>query len=108
MLAELKVHCHNFKSNDPDEISAYLGNIYTETQFALRDTLRGSVVVVGHEWNGVGIYDIECDMPFDFRSDFARTDYMVFSCHRGDATFSSEALVSQCSIGDVIPISSSE
>lgn len=105
-MSESLARNHHFHSDDPDEVSAFIERIYADNRFRARRAEKRDVSMSGQEWNGIGIYDVDYEMPFHFRSDEARPNYLFLSCTRGGSTYSSAGLVAQCTVGDVIPISS--
>lgn len=97
---------HRFHSDDPDEVSDFIGTIYADNQFTAQHAVRRDVSMTGHEWNGVGIYDVDYLMPFHFRSNDARPNYLFLSCRRGHAQYESDGADAGCAVGDVMPVSS--
>lgn len=97
---------HRFHSNDPDEVADFIGKIYADNLFAAQHAKKQDVNMAGHEWNGVGIYDVDYEMPFNFHSEEARPNYLLVSCNRGSSTYSNGKSVTGCSPGAVLPISS--
>ena len=106
-MSESQVQTHSFRSVDADEVSDFLVSIYSENRFrALRAGPRG-VVINGQQWNGIGTYDGNFEMPFHFESDGDPNNYFFSSCINGESTYTSGNTVAQCKIGDVIPVSPS-
>ncbi|MCA8254912.1 helix-turn-helix domain-containing protein [Burkholderia sp. AU31624] len=97
---------HRFHSDDPDEVSDFIGTIYADNQFTAQHAVRRNVSMTGHEWNGIGVYDVDYLMPFHFRSNDARPNYLFLSCRRGQARYESNGDDAACATGDVMPISS--
>lgn len=106
-MNESQVHTHRFHSNDPEEVADFIGQIYADNLFAAQHARKQDVNMAGHEWNGVGIYDVDYQMPFNFRSEEARPNYLLVSCNRGGSTYSDGKASTGCSPGQVVPISSS-
>ncbi|PVX85638.1 helix-turn-helix domain-containing protein [Paraburkholderia unamae] len=100
------VETHHFHSDDPDEVSDFIGRIYADNRFVAQQATRQNVDMAGQEWNGIGIYDVDYHMPFCFRSEEARPNYLFLSCNRGGSTYSSGDSKTVCMPGDVMPISS--
>lgn len=55
---------------------------------------------------GIGIYNVDYLLPFHFRSEEARPNYLLLSCNRGGSTYSGEGAEALCIPGEVMPISS--
>ncbi|RRW87884.1 AraC family transcriptional regulator [Pandoraea apista] len=97
---------HEFHSNDPDQVSEFIGRIYADNQFRPQRAARRDVVIGGVEWRGIGVYDVDYKMPFRFHSEMDRPNYLFLTCRRGGATYSAQnGREAQCSLGDVMPIS---
>lgn len=107
MISELPIQTHRFHSDDPDEVSHFIEKIYADNHFRAQHADRKPVNMDGQEWNGIGIYDVDYEMPFHFHSLEPRPNYLFLSCCRGGSTYTSGTTVAQCAIGDVMPISSS-
>lgn len=101
-----EVLTHRFHSNDPDEVADFIGKIYADNLFAAQHAKKQDVKMAGNEWNGIGIYDVDYEMPFSFRSEEARPNHMVVSCNRGSSTYSNGTTVTGFSPGAALPISS--
>ncbi|CAB5154749.1 AraC family regulatory protein [Burkholderia cenocepacia] len=97
---------HRFNSDDPDEVSEFIGTIYADNQFTAQHAVRRNVSMSGHEWNGIGVYDVDYLMPFDFCSSDARPNYLFLSCRRGNAQYRGDGADAACVVGDVMPVSS--
>lgn len=96
----------SFQSDDPDEVSEFIGRIYADNQFVAQHAVRKDVRMAGYEWQGIGIYEVDYEMPFRFHSDQARPNYLMLSCNRGGSTYKYGGADVLCSPGDVMPISS--
>lgn len=105
-MSERQIQTHHFHSDDPDEVSDFIRRIYADNQFSAQHALRRDVNMSGQEWNGIGIYDVDYQMPFDFHSEEMRPNYLFLSCNRGGSTYSSGKAETACIPGDVLPISS--
>ncbi|WP_322040204.1 AraC family transcriptional regulator [Burkholderia diffusa] len=103
---ESPTQTHRFHSDDPDEVSNFIEKIYADNRFRAQHAARKIVTMSGQEWNGIGIYDVDYEMPFHFHSEEPRPNYLFLSCHRGGSTYTSGGTIAQCAIGDVMPISS--
>ncbi|EPZ84623.1 AraC family transcriptional regulator [Burkholderia cenocepacia] len=106
MMSESSILTHSFHSDDPDEVSDFIEKIYADNRFRAQHADRKAVNMGGQEWNGIGIYDVDYEMPFHFHSPEPRPNYLFLSCRRGGSTYTSGATVAQCTVGDVMPISS--
>lgn len=106
MISESSIQTHSFHSDDPDEVSSFIEKIYADNRFRAQHANRKAVNMGGQEWNGIGIYDVDYEMPFHFHSPEPRPNYLFLSCRRGGSTYTSGGTVAQCTVGDVIPISS--
>ncbi|NHH82098.1 hypothetical protein DRA46_04221 [Burkholderia gladioli] len=100
------VEHHRFQSADPDEVSAFISQIYADNRFAAHRASAREISIAGQAWNGISICDVDYDIPFRFDSELARPNYLILSCTRGGARYSRERLATDCAPGDVIPISS--
>ncbi|MGS0897364.1 helix-turn-helix domain-containing protein [Burkholderia stagnalis] len=107
-MSESAVKTHCFHSNDPDEVSDFIEKIYADNFFHAHIAEKRDVNMGGQEWDGIGIYDVDYEMPFSFRSEAARPNYLFISCERGGSTYSTSSSTTQCKIGDMIPISSTD
>ncbi|WP_334068810.1 helix-turn-helix domain-containing protein [Burkholderia cepacia] len=105
MDASLLQHL-SFQSDDPDEVSEFIGRIYADNRFVAQHAVRKDVNMAGYEWQGIGIYEVDYQMPFHFHSDEARPNYLMLSCNRGGSTYRYDGTDVQCAPGDVMPISS--
>ncbi|HGO6081695.1 helix-turn-helix domain-containing protein [Burkholderia cenocepacia] len=105
-MSDSLLRTHRFRSDDPEEVSDFIGRIYADNQFTPQHAVRGNVNMSGHEWNGIGVYDVDYLMPFHFRSSEARPNYLFLSCRRGDAQYRSDGSDAACVVGDVMPVSS--
>lgn len=101
-----KLKTYGFRSNEPDQVSEFIEKIYAGNTFRAQHAERKDVNMSGIEWQGIGIYDVDYEMPFHFHSDGRRPNYLFLSCERGGATYTSAGSSIQCGIGDVLPISS--
>lgn len=100
------VKSSSFHSCNPEEVSEFIERIYADNKFRAQSNERKDVSMVGQSWRGIGIYDVDYEMPFKFLSEGGRPNYLFLSCVRGGACYSSDdGSQSQCSLGDVIPIS---
>ncbi|AOI68159.1 AraC family transcriptional regulator [Burkholderia ubonensis] len=106
MNIESSIKTHSFRSDDPDQVSEFIEQIYADNRFRAQHADKKPVSMGGQEWKGVGIYDVDYEMPFHFQSEEPRPNYLFLSCRRGGSTYTSGTTVAQCSIGDVVPISS--
>ncbi|WP_347879971.1 AraC family transcriptional regulator [Burkholderia cenocepacia] len=106
MISESPIQTHRFHSDDPDEVSHFIEKIYADNRFRAQHAARRTVNMGGQEWNGIGIYDVDYEMPFHFHSEEPRPNYLFLSCRRGGSTYTSGGTIAQCAIGDVMPISS--
>ncbi|OXI37342.1 AraC family transcriptional regulator [Burkholderia aenigmatica] len=106
MISESPIQTHSFHSDDPDEVSDFIEKIYADNRFRAQHADRKAVNMGGQEWNGIGIYDVDYEMPFHFHSSEPRPNYLFLSCRRGGSTYTSGGTVAQCAVGDVMPISS--
>ncbi|HHV7525567.1 TPA: helix-turn-helix domain-containing protein [Burkholderia orbicola] len=97
---------HSFQSNDPDEVSSFIGKIYADNRFEAQHAKKQNVTMAGHEWRGIGIYDVDYRMPFHFSSEESRPTYLFLSCGRGHASYLKGNKSVECGPGDVLPISS--
>ncbi|MDF0506446.1 helix-turn-helix domain-containing protein [Burkholderia cenocepacia] len=104
-MSDPRLRTHRFRSDDPDEVSDFIGRIYADNEFKAQHSVRRNVSMTGQEWNGVGIYDVDYLMPFHFRSNESRPNYLFLSCRRGIARYESDGVESACAVGDVMPIS---
>ncbi|WP_321876110.1 helix-turn-helix transcriptional regulator [Burkholderia cenocepacia] len=107
-MEEPPIQTHSFKSENPEEVSDFIEKIYADNYFRPQHTANRPVCMIGQEWNGVGIYDVNYEMPFVFTSEAPRPNYLFLSCTRGGATYSNGLEVAQCTVGDVMPISANE
>lgn len=107
-MKEPPIQTHSFESDDPDEVSDFIERIYADNYFCAQHSANRPVSMMGKEWNGIGIYDVNYEMPFVFSSEAPRPNYLFLSCTRGGATYSNGKEVTQCTVGDVMPISSTE
>ncbi|MDR8727174.1 helix-turn-helix transcriptional regulator [Burkholderia pseudomultivorans] len=106
MISESRPQTHSFHSDDPDEVSDFIEKIYADNRFRAQHADRKAVNMGGQEWRGIGIYDVDYEMPFHFHSSEPRPNYLFLSCRRGGSTYTSGTTVAQCTVGDVMPISS--
>ncbi|MBU9185950.1 AraC family transcriptional regulator [Burkholderia multivorans] len=106
MIRESPIQTHCFQSDDPDEVSDFIERIYADNRFRPQHAEKRIVNMGGQEWNGIGIYDVDYEMPFHFQSEEPRPNYLFLSCRRGGSTYTSGSAVAQCAVGDVMPISS--
>ncbi|KVG61965.1 helix-turn-helix transcriptional regulator [Burkholderia pseudomultivorans] len=106
MIREAPIQTHSFQSDDPEEVSDFIEKIYADNRFRPQHAERRIVNMGGQEWNGIGIYDVDYEMPFHFQSEEPRPNYLFLSCRRGGSTYTNGATVAQCTVGDVMPISS--
>ncbi|CAI8695834.1 MULTISPECIES: helix-turn-helix transcriptional regulator [Burkholderia] len=105
-MSESDAKTHHFHSNDPEEVSDFIEKIYADNHFRAQHAEKRDVNMGGQEWRGIGIYDVDYEMPFSFHSEEARPNYLFLSCERGGSTYSTSDSIAQCTIGDMIPISS--
>ncbi|MBN3785941.1 helix-turn-helix domain-containing protein [Burkholderia sp. Ac-20353] len=105
-ISESPVRTHRFHSSDPDEVSDFIEKIYADNRFRAQHAANRNVNMGGQEWSGIGIYDVDYEMPFHFHSEQPRPNYLFLSCNRGGSTYSTANTVAQCTTGDVMPISS--
>lgn len=96
-------------SDCPDEVSAFIGAAYTSNRFERLGRKKDlSADVVGHVWQGIGVYDVNFEMPFSFLSETSTRRHMILGCRRGTAKCGRGGDRSTRSVGDVLPISSGE
>ncbi|EJB8386779.1 TPA: helix-turn-helix domain-containing protein [Pseudomonas aeruginosa] len=106
MEKSVTVKSSSFHSCNPEEVSEFIERIYADNKFRAQSSERKDVIMFGQSWRGIGIYDVDYEMPFKFLSEGGRPNYLFLSCVRGGACYSSDdGSHSQCSVGDVIPIS---
>ncbi|WP_246184650.1 helix-turn-helix domain-containing protein [Pandoraea commovens] len=98
-----------FSSTKPEEVSKFIDEVYTSNRFEPLDSRRDqSVDIVGYGYEGVGVYDVDFEMPFSFASDAATQRHLILSCHGGAANFSRGSAEIACTPGDVVPVSLGE
>lgn len=97
---------YGFHSDEPEQVSEFIEKIYAGNAFRAQHAVRRDVNMVGMEWRGIGIYDVDYEMPFHFHSEEGRPNYLFLSCERGGAKYLASGASLSCQVGDVIPISS--
>jgi len=97
---------HGIHSKDPDEISTFIGQIYSGNQFLPHRALKRDVSIVGQTWNRIGFYEFDSQLPFSFVTEEIRSSYLFLSCTGGNATRSSNKRTTECASDDVVPTSS--
>jgi transcriptional regulator GlxA family with amidase domain len=105
-MSDLCVSEHYFQSKNPDEISTFIEQIYSGNQFLPRRMLKQNVSIVGRTWDGIGFYEFDSRLPFNFVTDEIRPSYLFLSCTRGNATRSHGKEATECGTGDVVATSS--
>lgn len=96
---------HGIHSQDPDEISTFIGQIYSGNQFLPHRALKQDISIIGQTWNGIGFYEFDSQLPFSFVTEEIRSSYLFLSCTSGNATRSSHKRTTECASGDVVPTS---
>jgi AraC-like DNA-binding protein len=97
----------HFQSKNPEEISTFIGQIYSGNTFVPHRMLEQDVSIVGRTWNGIGFYEFDSRLPFSFVTDEIRPSHLFLSCIRGNAMRSNGEEITECRDGDVVPTSSS-
>lgn len=95
-----------FHSRSADEVSEYIGNIYSGNRFMPRSATANDVSIVGRTWNDVGIYDFDSRAPFSFETEEVRSNYLFVLGTHGSAQRTSGHDKTICTIDDVVPTSS--
>ncbi|ACA93601.1 AraC family transcriptional regulator [Burkholderia cenocepacia] len=106
MTSESPIQTRSFHGTDADEVSDFLVTTYAENRFRALHAGKREVTISGQQWNGIGIYDGNFEMPFHFESN-GSPNYLFSSCINGGSTFTSGNTVAQCAVGDVVPVSPS-
>ncbi len=105
-MRDENVRTRCFHSRSAEEVSEYIGNIYTGNRFVPRHATANDVDIVGRTWNDVGIYDFDSRAPFSFETEEIRSNYLFVLCTHGSAQRTSGHDKTICKIDDVVPTSS--
>jgi AraC-like DNA-binding protein len=100
------IRTRSIQSVDPDEVSAFIQDIYSDNQFVPHGRSREDISIVGRSSNGVGLYDFKSVAPFSFVAEEARSNYLFLLCTHGGSTRLSGKEETRCVLDDVIPTSS--
>jgi transcriptional regulator GlxA family with amidase domain len=78
----------DFRSQDPDEVQSFLGDVYTENEFKLLAT-KGSARtrIYGGDTGDIAQYNVSYTAPFTFLSETDRDSFLILSCTAGTGTF---------------------
>src|SRR5580658_8699644 len=96
----------DFRSQDPDEVQDFLGGVYAENEFRLREGKGPSRTrIYGADVGEIAQYNVSYSSPFTFLSETPRESFLILTCTAGTAKFRRGGDVIEFCAGRTAPIS---